>query len=49
MNTLGKIAKEIVVKGTLAVTATAGWAVITKAATDGVKELKNIKLDDLIK
>lgn len=48
MNALGKIAKKIVIEGALAVTASAGIAVIVKATTEGTKSLKNVKLDDLL-
>lgn len=49
MNALTKIAKQIVIQGTLSVTATAGLAVIVKASTEGVKAVKDMNIDELIK
>lgn len=49
MNTLAKIAKQIVIQGTLSVTASAGLAVIIKASQDGVKAVKDMGIDELIK
>lgn len=49
MNNFMKIGKAIIIKGTQAVTVSAGMAVVSVVVTDGVAGLKNINLDDLLK
>lgn len=49
MENFMKIGKTIVIKGTQAVTVTAGVVVIQKLVTEGIDGVKNIQLDDLLK
>ena len=49
MNNFITIGKAIIIKGTQAVTVSAGIAVVSVLVQDGVEGLKNINLDDLLK
>lgn len=49
MENFMKIGKAIIIKGTQAVTVSAGMVVVSVMVTEGVEGLKEIKLDDLLK